>query len=743
LKRFITVVSVLLVALSAAAVAGAGTRVDGDGGTSTPSVDTGSALVQLKGDPLATYDKTRPAKGKKIDFSSNTVKSYRAQLNNLRSEFKQWLQQNAPAAKVTGEFDISLNAVGVKLNGVALGTIAGAPMVARAQHQAEYRPLAHEDPDLSLISALQAWAAGSGTTGAKGAGVKVAIVDSGIDASHPCFDSLGDNTRDPNTNGKIVFAGVFNNKASNLGYTPADLNSHGTHVAGTVACDEHTEAEVQGVDIDASPGGYAPSGVAPEAKLGNFNVFPGDDGDARSEDIVDALEAAYEEGFDVANMSLGGNSQGIDDLLAIATDNLDKANMVVAVAAGNSGPGFSTIESPGKAERALTAGAYTVGHFVGAAIRTADGTTAGGATGDFNVVTTDGFTFPLAAVLGTTAANTGPSGLNTLCTAGAPTALAGKIALISRGTCTFSVKILNAEKMGAKAAIVVNNVGGDPIAMGFAPLPTEPIIPAYMVSLADGNVLKTKNGQNTTIPKTLSYFNTSNDNIMAGFSSWGPTDVDFRVKPDVTAPGVNVLSSQPAWTCTTATSPTPAEGCWAFFQGTSMATPHLAGIAALVRGQHGDWSAGQIRSAIVNTSIRAGTLNSAASAEQLNANIIGAGRANAEKAVNAAVALDPVSLSFGAVPSGSGQTLTKTIAVSSLGGGASSASVAEYAVYGANGAKIANGSGVTFSANYANGVITVVASTRKGATAGGHQATLVVNGAGGEVAHAVLYALVK
>ena len=113
---------------------------------------------------------------------------------------------------------------------------------------------------------------------------------------------------------------------------------------------------------------YDPSGVAPRALLGNYNVFPGDDADARSEDIVDALEEAYEDGFEVANMSLGGDSQGNNDLLAMATDNLDRANMVVAVAAGNSGPGFSTIESPGKAARALTAGASTVGHFIAAPV---------------------------------------------------------------------------------------------------------------------------------------------------------------------------------------------------------------------------------------------------------------------------------------------------------------------------------------------------------------------------------------
>src|SRR5207247_639881 len=91
----------------------------------------------------------------------------------------------------------------------------------------------------------------------------------------------------------------------------------------------------------------------------------------------------------------------------------------------------------------------------------------------------------------------------------------------------------------------------------------------------------------------LAYFSTTNVDIMAGFSSQGPTDVDFRVKPDVVAPGVNVLSSIPG-DC-------GALGCWAFFQGTSMATPHLAGSAAVVIGQHPDWSAAEVRSAVVNT----------------------------------------------------------------------------------------------------------------------------------------------
>ena len=192
-----------------------------------------------------------------------------------------------------------------------------------------------------------------------GEGIKVAVVDTGIEATHPCFSDvgypaqtqLGDRRL---TNNKVIAARVFNNKTPSLGFTPEAIQSHGTHVAGTVACNAGTAAVLNGVAIP-----HPISGVAPRALLGNYNVFPGDVLNARLEDILNALEAAYADGFDVANMSLGGSTNGIQDLLTIAVDNLDQANMVVAVAAGNAGPGHFTVGSPGSARRALTAGAST------------------------------------------------------------------------------------------------------------------------------------------------------------------------------------------------------------------------------------------------------------------------------------------------------------------------------------------------------------------------------------------------
>jgi len=699
-------------ALVSALVAGAavaGSRTVSDGGTATPAVDTGSAIVQLNGDSLSTYSKTKPPTGKKIDFSSTAVKSYRAQLSALRNDFKAWLKANAPAANVTGSFDIALNAVSVRLNGTQLSTIASAPQVTSAQYEGLYHPLV-DDPDLGLISALQAWGAGGSANAGKG--VKVAVVDTGIDITHPCFDDTGyppQPGNGPFTNNKVIVAKVFNNNAKNKGYTAEALQEHGTHVAGTIACDANTAATVNGVAIP-----YGMSGVAPSATLGNYNVFPADVTNARSEDILNALDAAYEDGMDVANMSLGGGSHGEQDLLMQAVNHFDEADMVVAIAAGNSGPGLFTVESPGAAKRALTAGASTVPHFVGAPI-TVGGTTYFGATGDFAVVSAD-LTAPLAALSGS------PLGLG--CSALAGGSLTGKIALISRGTCTFQTKIRNAQNAGAVAAIIVNNVAGDPIAMGQDGTTPVPTIPAYMVSRDARADLIADNGLATTISATLQYVATTNGDIMAGFSSQGPTDVDFRVKPDVVAPGVNVLSSIPHQFCA-------APPCFAFFQGTSMATPHLAGSAAVVLSQHPTWSAARVRSAIVNTADQGVLKNFSTGATETEVQITGAGRENLLSAVGAKLGLDPVSVSFGAVPAGSGQTRTETIAVTQNVAGSYTASITP------------GSGGVHYSVSPFGDTITVTMTADKGAARGGHSAILSIKQGDDVVAHAVVYAFVK
>jgi subtilisin family serine protease len=717
-----------------------------DGTSVDPGIDTGSAIVQLKGDPLSTYAKTKPPKGKKIDFSSSTVKAYRAQLNQLRNDFKQWLHQNAPDANVVGQYDIGLNAVAVRLNGAALATIAAAPMVASATYEAFYTPQAI-DPDLTLINAFTAWGgAGNGANaGVKpdGSRVKVGVIDTGIDKTHPCFSDTGysypagfPKGDTAFTNKKVIVARVFNNQAKQNGLTPAPVQAHGTHVSGTVACDyglTNGSTTVDGVLV-----GYGVLGVAPGAQLGNYNVFPDGVTNARSEDILNGYEAAYADGMDVTNASIGGThippctggtcpSNGKQDLVMVEVNHLDEAGMVNAVAAGNSGPGFNTIESPGAAEDALTAGAVTVGHYIGVNVTNdTDVVSYAAARGQFG---------PSADTTGALTAN-----LGTYCGGGGT--LTGMIALIDRGACTFSMKIRNAQNAGAAGAIIVNSVWGPPISMAQDGTPNQPTISGVMVSKADRTALSGagSTGDTFTIHSAAAYVqNLADSDYLAGFSSRGPTNVDFRVKPDVTAPGVNVLSSIPnsgPESCVP-TFPTP---CWAFFQGTSMATPHLAGSAAVVLGQHPTWPAWAVRSAIVNTA-NPNVFDGSAAAPGTpiaDVNAIGSGLEDLAAAVDASLALDPVSVSFGSIPTG-GQTQSIDVTIMNLTSG--TLAVPAPSISGTT------GSGVTFSvsggplslAAGGSATVTVTMSADKGAGLGAHQATLRFGG----VAHAAVFAWIK
>ena len=723
-----------IAALVASAPIGAAAPRNGansDHSRARATVDRTTALVQLRGAPLATAASTKPSGGKKVDLESTTTKSYRAQLSALRNEFKKWLTVNAPKARVANSWDLSLNAVSVRLNGTTLAKLRSAPMVVRAELQGLYYKLDDGDPDLALVDALDAWAQVGGPANA-GKGVKVAVVDSGIDVTHPCFDDTGypavkqlGDTR--YTNNKVIAAKVFHNQAKLLGVDAKAINSHGTHVSGTIACNLDTPAAVESASIP-----YGVSGVAPAALLGNYNVFPGEVEGARSEDILNALEAAYADGFDIANMSLGGGANGVQDLLTVAVDNLDRANMVVAVAAGNSGPGHFTVESPGSAARALTAGGYSVGHFVAAPI-TSGSDTFGAVVGDFEVLDAP-FTGELEVL--TTAPVNAVSGLSEACSALPAGSLTGKVALIGRGTCDFSTKIRFAELAGAAVVLVGNRVPGDATAMalGASPDGVQPKVPAYSTSLGDALALKTRDGSTVTIGAALQYFDSNNDLIQYDGSGQGPTDVDFRVKPDAVAPAVNVLSSVPG-DC-------GSLGCWSFFQGTSMATPHLAGIAAVVRSAHPGWAAWQVRSAIVNTATP-GIVKSSTNLALVNdVQIQGAGAANADVALDATAHLSPVSVSFGAVPSGSGQTRTAAVVIRNAGTASATWSLGISDTTGTGVAFSVSPSTVTLAAG-AQATVTVRLTAAKGAGFGDHQAWLTVKAGTTLVAHAAVYAIVK
>ena len=542
--------------------------------------DNEHALVQLSGEPLSTHVRTKPPAGKKIDFDQVTVKAYRAQLATLRNNYKAWLRVYVSQASISGEIDLSLNAVSVKLGGATLAQVAASPLVTSAQYQCLYYPNA-ADPDLAILRATDAWGQTGGAATA-GDGIKVAIVDSSIDVRHPCFDDTAYPTQlrrgDPSlTNNKVIVAKVFHNKIPFARFTPEAVDSRGTHVAGTVASNFETPTVVVCVTLP-----YKLSGVAPRALLGNYNVFPGRVGNARSENILNALEAAYADGFDVANMSLGGGARGIQDLLTVAVDNLDRANMVVTIANGNEGPGYCTVGSPGSAARGLTAGASLIGHEILHLSAVGDAYF----RGVKRAFGSSAVTAPLRVPVDTSNLY---SELSLACNPFGAASLRGRIALISRGVCNFTVKLRNVQAAGGVGAIVINR---EPSAFvtGDNGEPNQPTIPGFMVDPANAVALKALDDASTTLPQFGTYEAVAaNNDVIADSTSWGPTDVDLRIKPDVMAPGVNVVSSIPR-------SYRGGAPCFAFFNGALMAAPHLVGSAAIVRQQHPDWSAAAARS---------------------------------------------------------------------------------------------------------------------------------------------------
>ena len=691
-------------------------------GQAKAQIDTAYALVTLTGAPLSTSPRTKPTKGKKINFSNSTVKAEQARLTAERNTFKKWLQSKYPKAQVTKEFDLALNGLGIKLNGTSLDALKAGPGVTYVENEGIFQPLA-EDPQLALIRGVQAWQSVGGSTNA-GKGIKVGVLDTGIDITHPCFNDagypattqLGDKRF---TNNKVIVARVYGNTVNKQGEDNTDRNGHGTHVAGTIACNADTTAVIDGLTIP-----YAPSGVAPRAQLGAYKVLLSEGG--RSEDILEGMQDAYKDGMDVINMSLGGSMQNGSKLLMSAVDNLDQANLVTAVAAGNEGPGYWTVHYPGAAARGLTAGASSVGHTMVNQL-SVGGSEYDMVVGEFAPITSD-ITAPLTVV--PDAASAYPHGLSLACNGQPLPDLTGTIAVIGRGDCTFGEKMANTAAAGAVATVVVDRAPGGLTLMANSGIVVD--IPGVFVSLDDGLELKAMDGQSATLHAQPVYKTFPEiTNLMANFSSQGPVPGNLLVKPDVVAPGAQVLSAQPAWACGT-------PPCWAFFNGTSMATPHLAGIAALVRQAHPDWSAAQVRSAVVNTATT-GVLMHPTTGEITNDGlIVGAGLADAVNAIGAKVTLDPVSLSYGSIPAGSGKSLSKSITLTNTSGSTKSftVSVADDA---ADGVTYSVSSTTISLAAGASATVPVTVATAKGAPDGFYQAKLVVSAGGAELAHGVLF----
>jgi len=577
---------------------------------STPSPDgalAGYAIITLKDQPLASYDghlpgyaRTMPMLGQKLDLNSPAAQSYSSYLTNGRESAKGWLKNNMATLEVVDEYSIALNAIAIKLNGNSMLGLHNTPGAAFVSSDYLYHLEMNRSP--TLIGAPTLWTAVGGQ-GNAGAGVKIGIIDTGIDQTHPFLtdnsltvpagfpkcDAIDSAVGTPDTqcnfvSNKVIVAKVFETLTNFDGHA---AQAHGSHVSGIAAGVANTCAPFVGCTL---------SGIAPKAFLGSYNVFPGNVLSASSHDIAKAVEAAVADGMDVLNLSLGGTAHP-DDVLVNAVNSATDAGVVVAIAAGNAGPGAGTIESPGIADKVITVGASTNPHFIGIPVTVTGIGTFGAAVGDFA-----SFVPPVTATFALTSPSNG-------CTAISQN-LSNEIALIRRGICTFTTKVRNAQTAGAIGVIVINSQQGDPSAMaqdGTTPVPT---IPAVMVSITKGNAMAAIAPNTVTIDGTAPnefFSDGAGADILASFSSRGPPILQGpglgigqpqdKIKPDVVAPGVNVYSSVPSFAC--ASPP-----CFAFFQGTSMATPHVAGSAALLIQLHPNWSPEQVKSALVNSAHR-------------------------------------------------------------------------------------------------------------------------------------------
>ncbi|HYF92291.1 MAG TPA: S8 family serine peptidase [Symbiobacteriaceae bacterium] len=611
-------VGILLLVLAAIPAYGINLNTDGP----RPGATTDDYVFVRFGDaPLASYDgsvsgyeATKPGKGQKLDLNSPAARKYGNRLAAQRQNYLKWLAKRYPQVQIVTEYAVTFNGVGLKLNGATLRDVQGGPGAVQAGLSASFGKAMSASHGVIGTPAL--WSALGGQESA-GSGIKVGVIDSGVDQSHPFLHDAGMTAPagypmgDARfTSNKVIVAKVFHQSPW---LTAEAIDSHGTHVAGTIAGRAGT----------AAPLATGLSGVAPGAWLGNYNVFPGHVASAKSLFIAKAVEEAVIDGMDVLNLSLGGTAHQGSDILSMAVDAAVDAGVVVAIAAGNEGPGHYTVGSPGIADKVITVAAVTNAHVFAPTVYAA------ALPGPVLARTGDGNGELRETKTGTYAVWADFAGGDTLaCTPLSGTPLTGMIALLQRGVCTFAEKVNNAAAAGAVAVIMYQreDVDGEPIAMS-----TDGVtIPAVMIRRDDGKAMAAWTGDRTvTLEKTAERAGVASN--LADFSSWGPTPA-YMLKPDVAAIGTDVYSSVPG-------------GGYAVFGGTSMATPHVAGASALLlahsRANGRGWGPAEVKAALMGTA-RPG----ASTDDPLK---VGAGMIDLARAVSPPAMAMPSSLSFGLV----------------------------------------------------------------------------------------------
>ncbi|WP_420631121.1 S8 family serine peptidase [Candidatus Leptofilum sp.] len=508
-------------------------------------------------------------------------------------------------------------------NGLAVSRVAGANLDAIASISGVTAIYLDEEVELTTdvgpqwIGAPTVWSALGGQESA-GEGVIVGILDSGIWPENPSFADPDPNgnpySAPPGTygcdlgsvmadgtdlgidfecNNKLIgayrFMATFEANRTMLDgefLSARDNDGHGSHTASTAAGNSNVSADVLGGSLGII------SGVAPRAHIIAYKVCGSVPGTAScfTSDTAAAVDQAIADGVDVLNFSVGGGSDPYNDAGSLAFLAAYENGIFVAKSGGNSGPGADTVA--GRSPWVTTSGASTHdrGYLAnieltadGGAALTLDGVSITGGFGPASVVLADDYDG---------LDETDPE--NGMCNTPFPAGtFNGEIVVCKRGVIARVTKSANVAAGGAGGFVLYNTSLGT--------LNTDSHwVPGIHIQDVDGVTLLDFMASNTNVMGTLSggIKSTVQGDVMAAFSSRGGAGQTLGVsKPDLTAPGVNILAAD---------TPYPAEvlgqpGLHQLLSGTSMSSPHTAGSAALLKALHPDWTPGQIKSALMTT----------------------------------------------------------------------------------------------------------------------------------------------
>ncbi|MGA2269670.1 MAG: S8 family serine peptidase [Bryobacteraceae bacterium] len=602
----------------------------------------GRYVVELAGDPAAIAAARQGSRfaAREADFAAR-----RAAVRQSQTDARTRITELG--GTVLESMDTVANALMVSIPDARAAELSKVPGVVKVHAVHRVRPLLNHA--LPIHKVPDAWSTLPLGQNSAGAGIKIGMIDSGINVSNPAFsDPLPPVAGFPQvlansdlefTNAKIIVAKNYTHLLPDGGDPDAnDRDGHGTGTAMAAAGGTTT-----------SPYGVI-TGVAPKAYLGSYKVL--DANGATSDVIAKAIDDAVADGMDVLNISLGSWVASYSD---IDPNNIDlaaieaatKAGVVVAVAAGNSGPGASSISDYGSLPDVITLGAIMNDRALGYAI-----TVSGVAP--YEAYPGDG-PDPGQAITGPlfNAATVDPTGL--ACSPLKSGTVAGMVVLVLRGTCTFESKMDNVAAGGALAAIIYNSPTGAPFGT-FTPTVGAATLPVLFVNQADGADLIARAAASPGLQATLDFlgataFPARTD--LTDFSSRGP-NIGSAMKPDIVAVGEEIVTAtQDSFSSGESYNPS------GFIDtgGTSFSTPLTAGAAAVLKAARPGLTMQQYRSLLINSA------GPATSGPGVPATVqqAGTGVLNVAAALSGTVAAYPTALNFGTGAGAISSTLNLTL----------------------------------------------------------------------------------